>query len=198
MRLLGVIFTFAFFGFATNGYSQDEVVHPDSLIRQSDGIETFVSISEIDPNRASLYAAVLPGMGQVYNKQSWKLPFVYGGFMLFGHYINDRHQLYTAFRNAYLAETDGDPNTVNPFGSRFGASSILQRNAEKMRRDRDYLMILGTLYYLLTIVDAHIAAHLSEFNVNDDLSFQVQPTMYNGNQYTAQNVGISLVWYLNK
>ena len=183
---------------ALNESFAQRLIKGDSTIAETQGIETFQSVSTRDPNKASLYAAIFPGLGQVYNKQYWKLPFVYGGLMLFGHYINDRHQLFSAFRNAYLAETDDDPSTVNPFAGRFGSTSSLERNAESLRRDRDYLMILGTLYYLLTIVDAHISAHLSEFNVNEDLSFEVRPSMYHGNQYTAQNVGFSLVFNLNK
>jgi hypothetical protein len=197
MRFIRFVFLFIAVVSVSPAFAQ-RVVQTDSLLVEPEAIETFTSISTRDPNKASLYAAVFPGLGQIYNRQYWKLPFVYGGLMLFGHYINNRHELYSAFRNAYLAETDGDPNTVNPFGGRFGSETTLERNAEKLRRDRDYLMVLGTLYYLLSIVDAHIAAHLSEFDVNDDLSFQVRPAMYQGGRYSAQNIGVSLVFNLNK
>lgn len=197
MRFVGLLLFFFIILSTYNSVAQ-KLLLADSSITKSDAIETFTTVSTLDPNKASLYAAVFPGLGQIYNRQYWKLPIVYGGLMLFGHYINNRHVLYNAFRNAYLAETDGDENTVNPFGERFGSATTLERNAEQLRRDRDYLMVLGTLYYLLSIVDAHIAAHLSEFDVNDDLSFQVRPTMYMGNSYTAQNVGISLVFNLSK
>ncbi|MFY0653977.1 MAG: hypothetical protein JXQ96_18190 [Cyclobacteriaceae bacterium] len=193
-----IIFLFVFFVCIQNKGLAQRVIQSDSLIVRTDAIETFQSISTRDPNKASLYAAVFPGLGQIYNRQYWKLPFVYGGLMIFGHYINNRHSLYNAFRNAYLAETDNDDSTVNPFGARFGSATTLERNAEQLRRDRDYLMIIGTLYYLISIVDAHISAHLSEFNVNDDLSFEVRPSMYQGGQYTAQNIGVSLVFNLSK
>lgn len=181
----------------TEGQAQ-RLVQSDSLIVKNDAIETFQSVSTLDPNKAALYAAVFPGLGQIYNRQYYKLPIVYGGLMIFGHYINNRHVLYNAFRNAWIAETDGDPNTVNPFGGRFGSASTLERNAEQLRRDRDNLMIFGILFYLVSVVEAHIAAHLIEFDVNEDLSFDVQPTMYSGDMYTARNIGVSLVFNLNK
>ncbi|MEQ9286711.1 MAG: DUF5683 domain-containing protein [Cyclobacteriaceae bacterium] len=197
MRLASFILFVAIIALSHETKAQ-RLLQSDSLLVEKDAIETFTSVSTRDPNKASLYAAVFPGLGQIYNRQYWKLPFVYGGLMLFGHYINNRHVLFNAFRNAYLAETDGDDSTINPFEGRFGSATTLERNAESLRRDRDYLMVLGTLYYLLSIVDAHIAAHLSEFDVNDDLTFQIRPSMYSGNRYTAQNVGVSLVINLNK
>ncbi|MEQ6122555.1 DUF5683 domain-containing protein [Reichenbachiella sp. MALMAid0571] len=197
MRFVSLLL-FSFIALSTHHSVAQRLLLSDSSITKSDAIETFTTVSTLDPNKASLYAAVFPGLGQIYNRQYWKLPIVYGGLMLFGHYINNRHVLYNAFRNAYLAETDGNENTVNPFGGRFGSATTLERNAEQLRRDRDYLMVLGTLYYLLSIVDAHIAAHLSEFDVNDDLSFEVRPAMYMGNRYTAQNIGVSLVFNLSK
>ena len=197
MRFVSLLLFF-FIALSTHHSVAQKLLLSDSSIVRSDAIETFTTVSTLDPNKASLYAAVFPGLGQIYNRQYWKLPIVYGGLMLFGHYINNRHVLYNAFRNAYLAETDGNESTVNPFGERFGSASTLERNAEQLRRDRDYLMLLGTLYYLLSIVDAHIAAHLSEFDVNDDLSFEVRPSMHMGNRYTAQNIGVSLVFNLSK
>lgn len=196
MRFIILFFSLLLVSFA-EGQAQ-RLVQSDSLIINSDAIETFQSVSELDPNKAALYAAVFPGLGQIYNRQYYKVPLVFGGLMIFGHYINNRHVLFNAFRNAWIAETDNDPNTVNPFGGRFGSASTLERNAEQLRRDRDNLMIFGILFYLISVIDAHIAAHLIEFDVNEDLSFDIQPAMYNGNRYTAQNVGVSLIFNLNK
>lgn len=161
---------------------------------EDSGVDLFQSKSTRDPNKAALYAAILPGLGQIYNRQYWKLPILYGGAIAFGHYIKFNHDLYNAFRNAYISETDSDPATQNPF-TRFDTNA-LQRNAEQFRRNRDYVMILAGIYYLLNIVDAHVSAHLSEFNVNDDLALEVRPAYYQGNRYTAQNIGVSLVFSL--
>ncbi|MBU2913091.1 MULTISPECIES: DUF5683 domain-containing protein [Reichenbachiella] len=175
--------------------AQDQqIIHEDSLFLETAGIESFRSKSTLDPNKAAMYAAVLPGLGQVYNKQYWKLPILYGGAIMIGHFIKYNNDYYNAFRNAWIAETDGDESTVNPFPA-FSANS-LQRNAEKFQRDRDFMIIIGVAYYLLTIVDAHVAAHLIEFDINDELSFL--PSYQHQTQYTVRNVGMSLVINLNK
>lgn len=158
------------------------------------GIESFQSISTLDPDKAALYAAVFPGLGQMYNKQFWKLPILYGGAMLIGHFIKYNNDFYNDFRNAYIANVEGSLDENSPF-SRY-SKEALQLNAEKFKRNRDFMIIMGVAYYLIQIVDAHVSAHLIEFNINDDLA--LQPTYYPREQYFTQNVGLSLVFKLNK
>lgn len=176
--------------------AQDDllVTSEDSLFMASGGIETFRSKSHLDPDKAAVYAAIFPGLGQMYNKQYWKLPIVYGGAIVIGHFIKYNNDYYNAFRNAWLAETDDDENTVNPF-PRFG-SSALQTNAERFKRDRDFMIIIGVAYYLLTIVEAHVAAHMIEFDINDELA--ILPSYQPQTQYSVRNVGLSVVINLNK
>jgi hypothetical protein len=188
--ILGLLFS-AFFANAQNG----TVMRADSSNRNYlPPIESFQSKSTLDPDKAALYSAVLPGLGQMYNRQYWKLPILYGGAILIGHFIKYNNDFYNAFRNAYIAETDGDDATVNPFPS-FGKES-LQLNAERYKRDRDFMIIMGVVYYLINIVDAHVAAHLIEFEINDDLS--LKPTYQQKQRYFTRNVGMSLVLKLNK
>lgn len=184
---------------STSTFAQNETiirVNADTTVVAPDipGIETFQSKSTLDPDRAALYAAIFPGLGQIYNKQYWKLPILYGGAIVIGHFIKYNNDLYNAFRNAYIAETDGNDTTPNPF-PRF-SQQALQLNAERFKRNRDFLMIMGVVYYIVQIVDAHVSAHLIEFNINDDLA--LQPTYYPREQYFAQNIGMSLVFKLNK
>lgn len=145
----------------------------DSITMNSQ-IETIEMVSKLDPLKAAMYSAVLPGLGQVYNGESWKLPIVLSGGIVIGHFISNNHQLYTAFNNAMIADLDNSAETVNPFPL-FSRTS-LQRNRDFYRRNRDFLMIVGIAYYMLNIVEAHIAAHLKEFSVNEDLSIQFKPS----------------------
>jgi hypothetical protein len=96
--------------------------------------------------------------------------------------------LYTSFRSAYFAATDLDPNTLNPYAP--VSSDVLLSNAEQLRRDRDYLMIIGGLFYLLQIADAHISAHLHEFQINDALSLDIQPAIQ-PSALISRSVGVS-------
>lgn len=184
---------------SASAVAQNETIiraNTDTTIVATDlgGIETFQSQSTLDPDKAALYAAVLPGLGQMYNKQYWKLPILYGGAIVIGHFIKYNNDFYNAFRNAYIAETDGDDGTFNPFPQ--FSEEALQRNAERFKRNRDFMIIMGVVYYLVQIVDAHVSAHLIEFNINDDLA--LQPTYYPREEYFAQNVGMSLVFKLRK
>lgn len=163
---------------------------------ENQGIESFQTVSKIDPKKAAVFAAVLPGLGKVYNKQPWKLPIVYGGFILFGHYLKVNNDFFHAFKNAYLAETDTDPNTINPF-PRFSESS-LKRNAESFRRNRDLVIIFMSIFYLVNIAETHIAAHLREFNVNDDLAIRIVPSSMAISSYNTRSIGLSIVIPLNK
>lgn len=184
---------------STSVIAQNETIirtDTDTTIVATDlaGIDTFQSKSTLDPDKAALYAAVLPGLGQMYNKQYWKLPILYGGAIVIGHFIKYNNDFYNAFRNAYIAETDGSDDTFNPFPQ--FSEEALQRNAERFKRNRDFLIIMGVVYYLVQIVDAHVSAHLIEFNINDDLA--LQPTYHPREEYFARNVGMSLVFKLNK
>ena len=127
-----------------------------------------------NPRKASLYAAILPGLGQAYNKKYWKIPLVYGGFIALGYGIDFYHDNYTRFRSALIAEVDNNPMSVNETGFN---TEQLRRLVDRTRRERDYFIILTGAFYLLQIVDAHIDAHLKEFDLNPDLKVQVDPVM---------------------
>ena len=160
----------------------------DSLIYEEDHIELFTEISTLNPKRAALLSAVLPGLGQVYNKQYWRVPFVIGGGVILGHYIKYQDRLYNSFRSALIAETDVDPRTANPFTGL--TKETLEANVEKLRRSRDYLMIITTFFYFMNIIDAHISAHLNEFQINEQLSMDIQPTIQT-TSLDLRSVGVS-------
>lgn len=160
-----------------------------SLVFQNNRPELFTEISDLNPKKAAFLSAVLPGMGQVYNKQYWKLPFIYGGAVIIGHYVRYQDRLYRNFRSAWIAQNDADPNTVSPYTN--VSSDILERSADQLRRDRDYLMIIGGLFYLLQIADAHISAHLHEFTINEDLSMNIGPSIQ-PSALISRSVGVSV------
>lgn len=180
-----------FFGVINAAFTQ--IIENDttetSLVFQDNRPELFTEISDLNPKKAAFLSAVLPGMGQVYNRQYWKLPFVYGGAVIIGHYIRYQDRLYRSFRSAWIAQNDLDPNTINPFTN--VSSDILERSADQLRRDRDYLMIIGGLFYLLQIADAHISAHLHEFAINDELSMNIGPSIQ-PSALISRSLGVSV------
>jgi hypothetical protein len=126
------------------------------------------------PNKAALYSAALPGLGQIYNDKYWKLPIIGGAAVVTGYFINFNNRRYLLFRRSYFAEIDDDPETVN-LVPRFNAEG-LQRNLDYFRRNRDLLFITAGIIYLLNIVDAHVDAHLYSFDISEDVTFNSKPT----------------------
>ncbi|MEQ9303784.1 MAG: DUF5683 domain-containing protein [Marinoscillum sp.] len=142
----------------------------------------------LDPNKALILSAALPGLGQAYNNQYWKIPIIYGGGIIIGHYIRYNHEIYHEFRNALIAEVDGNDLTVNPY--EFSTEAI-KRQRDAFRRNRDLLILIAGAFYVLNIVDANVSAHLNEFDVNEKLSFKVSPSIESTPLF-SQAVGISL------
>lgn len=158
------------------------------LFSSSLGYSQDVKIKIFNPQKASRLSAIVPGLGQVYNKQYWKLPVIYGGYAVIGHYIKFNNDMYHEFKNALTYEIDDDATTINPFPN-FSRNS-LERNMDFWRRNRDMLIIFTGVYYLLNIVDAHIFAHLNEFDINNDLTVRIKPSLEKIN--TSNLVGVSL------
>lgn len=159
--------------------AKSQISRADSVFLATDGgAYEFQSVSQLDPYKAAFYSAVLPGLGQAYNNQYWKLPLIYGGGLIFAHYINYNHRIYQEMENALIAEADDTSLTVNFYEDIFGSEDILQRNRDVFRRNRDFLIILTSAFYLLNVVDAHVSAHLNEFDVNENLSLTIYPSIH--------------------
>ena len=145
------------------------------------------------PRKALLYAAILPGLGQVYNKKYWKLPLVYGGFYAIGYAINYYNNLYTEYK-AYLffnLETRKGENGENPDVNL--TTGQLRTIVDKARRERDFMIILMGGMYLLQMVDAHVDSHLKEFDLNPNLQVSIEPTMKQ-DAWTGRTTGVALIF----
>jgi hypothetical protein len=146
-----------------------------------------------NPRKALLYAAVAPGLGQVYNKKYWKLPLVYGGFYLIGKNISDINKLYVEYKNYlfYNIENNYGDTTPNPVIKL--TTPQLRRFVDKARRERDLWVIVMGGMYLLQMVDAHVDAHLKEFDLNPNLKVKVEPSITN-DAWVGRQTGMSLTF----
>lgn len=126
-----------------------------------------------NPNKAMLLSAILPGAGQVYNGKPWKVPIIYAGFAANIYFIEYNNRRYELFLDALAIYDQNPTSTDRPFPSlnREG----LVRNIDYWRRNRDLNYFLFVGIYALNIVDAFVDAHLSAFDVTDDLSFKFEP-----------------------
>lgn len=148
-----------------------------------------------DTKRAMWLALVLPGAGQIYNRKYWKLSIIYGGFVGCAYAMSWNNQMYHDYSQAYLDIMDDDPNTqsYNQFlhlGAQIDASNIerykeiFRKRKDRYRRWRDMSMFVMIGVYAFSVIDAYVDASLSEFDISDDLSLRVEPTVINNNQRT--------------
>jgi hypothetical protein len=124
-----------------------------------------------NPKKATLLSATLPGAGQVYNGKAWKIPILYGGFATNIYFIDFNNQRYQALREALFQFDKKEPNNF-PSLNRDGL--VRQVNFWRRNRDLNYFLFIGI--YALNIIDAQVDAHLSTFDVSDDLSFRFEPS----------------------
>ncbi len=141
---------------------------------------------EHSPRKATIYSAVLPGLGQIYNRKYWKVPIVYGGFATLGYFINFNNEVYTTYRQAYSDIIDNDPYTNSHLELKVNASFFkpenisqltenLRRAKDGWRRNRDLVVIGTVVFYAVNIIDASVDAHFFNFDISDDLTINWVP-----------------------
>ncbi|MDH5365758.1 MAG: DUF5683 domain-containing protein [Cyclobacteriaceae bacterium] len=140
-----------------------------------------VHIKKYDPRIAGLYSAVLPGLGQAYNKKYLKIPLIYVGFIGLYYQVNRYNNDYQTHRKGLLYAVSNnsfaDATATYAINGREFTEVNLRNRVNNSRRERDYWIIIGSVFYLLNIVDAHIDAHLREFDVNEKLKLTVDPSL---------------------
>ena len=173
-------FTFVLLFVLLSGYARAQETPADTIPQTViDTVYETRDIEEIEmyarkfvPRRASLYAAIFPGAGQIYNRKYWKLPLVYGGFIALGLTVDFYSDLYVQYRADIFGFLE-DPNYTSSTGANLDQSRQL---AETARRDRDFWIAMTGVFYLLQIADAHIDAHLKEFELNPNLQLSLEPS----------------------
>src|SRR5687767_10659509 len=143
-----IILTLCLLSFALCVSAQDQ---PEKKEAVADTVELKSYATRYDPRKAIMYAAIVPGLGQIYNKKYWKLPLVYGGFIGFGYGISFYQKGYTKYKAELfdILET-GEPASASGF-----SEEQLRNIVDKYRRERDFFIILMAGMYLLQMVDAH-------------------------------------------
>jgi len=127
------------------------------------------------PQVATRRSAILPGWGQAYNRQYWKLPLVYGALAVPASLFVYNNTWYQRTKEAYdILVNGGDTSQIHDDLKNLDPAS-LQYYRNDFRKNRDYSALFFLLVWGLNIVDATVSAHLKEFDISDDLSLRVQP-----------------------
>lgn len=150
------------------------------------------------PSKAAFYSAILPGLGQAYNKRYWKIPLVYAamgtGIYFYVNNTNEYNRYRDAFKRRLAGFTDDefyDLNNNNTEGSPPDVSDQALRDAQEVfQRNRELSLLITVGLYLLNILDANVDAHLQQFNVSDDLS--LKPVIYQNDVNFRSSLGFRL------
>lgn len=148
-----------------------------------DGVVNYSPSEYPHAGKATLYSVLIPGLGQIYNHDYWKLP-IYLGAMGFGvHYYLDNNSNYQRFRNIYKEATASEGTYDGPITA---DQALYYRNI--YRRYRDYSVLAIAALYFLQIMDANVFSYMHNFEVDDDISLKVAPTvLLPDNQYASAN-----------
>lgn len=151
-----------------------------------DGVINYRPNDYPHPGTATLYSILLPGLGQIYNHDYWKLPVYLGAIGFAFHYYSDCQTNYLRFRNIYLQANDPDVEYTGPIS---GEQALYYRNV--YRRYRDYSVLAIAVLYLLQVIDANVFAYMHNFEVDDDIAFRVSPTIIAPQLQFASNNPVS-------
>lgn len=185
----------------SSGVKKDSSIIVDTVGNEVMKIDTNAKKKFI-PRQATIRSAILPGWGQVYNKKYWKLPLVYAavGIPVYAFIYNRSWYVKTRDAAKMLATADTanwqsrvDPKLHVFFPGQDALGSLLNYRNE-YRRDMDYSILFVLLAWGLNVVDATVDAHLKGFDISDDLSLKIKPTILTGTSIA----GISLVLDIGK
>jgi hypothetical protein len=146
-------------------------------------------IDPLTPAKAAFYSAILPGLGQAYNKKYWKIPLVYGALGTSIYFYIDNNKQYTQLRDAYKRRLEGFNDDKYPFLN----DSRLITAQRGYQRNRDLSALLTVAFYALNIIDANVDAALLQFNVDENIS--IHPSIYSNDIIYKTNVGLTFNYH---
>ena len=148
-------------------------------------------LAEINsPKKAGVMSACLPGLGQAYNKKYWKIPVIYAGLIVSGYYIYENQKKYNHYKEAYLKNIDENPEN-DMYINEYSNAQILTLK-DHYRRNREISLLCLGLTYIINIVDASVDAHLLDYEINEDLSLNIQPIFMAHNNFHGISLSLNL------
>jgi hypothetical protein len=150
-------------------------------------VQEDITFKKHYPAKATIFSAVLPGLGQAYNKKYWKIPFVWGGFVGLGYMVNNYNKTYVNYKKAYYDLNDNNPLTKSyeetTLYKQYNYPDLKSYNEplikiiDAYRNQRDLYIMITAGFYLLNILDANVNAHFIDFDISEDLTFNFEPIM---------------------
>ena len=149
-------------------------------VRFEEVVSAPVEVNPLAPSQAAFYSAVLPGLGQIYNKRYWKVPLVWGaigtGIYAYSYNNTEYRRARKAFKRRMAGFSDDEFWDLNNDGLGPDISNeALEEAQENTQRDRDLALVITIALYALNIIDANVDAHLKQYNVDDTLALDFKP-----------------------
>lgn len=151
-----------------------------------DGVISYESDIEPLPGRATLYSALLPGLGQIYNGELFKLPIYWGGLLISSHLLVKYNTNYKRFKRIHNQATSTDPEIS---GNVPISGETAKWYRDVYRRYRDYSIVATVLVYALQVIDANVFAYMHDFEVTDDISMNIEPALISPYNEYAMHTG---------
>lgn len=140
------------------------------------------------PAKATVYSLLLPGLGQVYNGEAWKVP-LYWGLIAGGVYFwSDNNVQYQRWKWTHNMATSTEEGIEKPPHS----AEAAKHYRDLYRRYRDYSILATALFYLIQVIDANVFAYMTDFEVSDDLSFHLEPTVQDVQYASTPALGMTI------
>lgn len=138
-----------------------------------DGAVNFERGKYPNPAKSTVYSILLPGLGQIYNGEAWKLPLYYGLMAGSVHFLVDNDVQYRRWKWIHNMATTEDDTVERPPQS--GETAKYYRDV--YRRYRDYSILAVVVSYLLQVIDANVFAYMQDFEVTDEIAFRMEPSL---------------------
>ncbi len=153
-----------------------------------DGVVNYHPEEHPHAGRAALYSALLPGLGQIYNGELFKLPIYWGCLMGSVHFLTTTNINYKRFKRIHNEATSKDPAIS---GNVPIDAETAKWYRDVYRRYRDYSIVATAAFYLLQVIDANVFAYMRDFEVSDDITMNVEPTVISPyNEYAAASTSV--------
>lgn len=148
----------------------------EKAIISVDDTTTVAATPEHSPTKALWMSAVLPGLGQVYNKQAWKIPIIYAGAAGVTYFAITNYQGREKFKKEYINRQNGNTEDLLERYANYPDANIYSLY-QSYNRSFQLSLIVGGLFYALNILDAYVYGHLFDFEITDDISLHLRPNV---------------------
>ena len=142
-----------------------------------------------DPMKAVWLSALVPGLGQIYNRRYWKLPIVIGGFMGLTYAVSWNGRYYTDYSQAYRDVMDSDDKEWIESNTEW-LKSAMKRKKDFYRRNRDLCIISMIGVYVVAMIDAYVDAQLYHFDITPDVSMHLLPAVMEPTPFSSTSLGL--------